>query len=307
MAWGQVGKGRDDVETCDVIHEDAADEGDEKSHDSEEDELRQPTCLPITGPPMAPSDAPPQDAYEYLRQVQYERMRCPQTVEVEVEERAPRRQKKTRGGRRSNIPERLSCGEEDARHSPEWLVDAPAAFKLLRQRFASMRLAQRGEERGSVEGPPPLHTKVDTWRTRIAKGERPSAKLLPTQDFCSSNNLLTAAVDAFIAAHVKAEAEQGGDEEAQGDENENNESRNVAEARNCLDSDTFRTNTSEWMFAALSFAQEPIVEDISCEMQRLRRTCLQLIAAGRERGEPNSSYAPAALLHTIVTEVFGQH
>ena len=35
-------------------------------------------CLPVSGAPMPPSEGPPKDADEYLRQVQWERLHCPQ-------------------------------------------------------------------------------------------------------------------------------------------------------------------------------------------------------------------------------------
>eukprot|EP00971_Amphidinium_carterae_P081726 1616939-Amphidinium_carterae.1 len=47
----------------------AAHRAGESDEDAElDDELMQAACLPVSGPPLPPSSAPPQDADEYLRQ-----------------------------------------------------------------------------------------------------------------------------------------------------------------------------------------------------------------------------------------------
>jgi len=56
---------------------------------NEEEELEREFCksaLPVSGPPLPPSDEPPLDADEYLRRVQYERMQCAVTVSKDIEQ-----------------------------------------------------------------------------------------------------------------------------------------------------------------------------------------------------------------------------
>lgn len=44
------------------------------------------SALPVSGPPLPPSDVPPATADEYLRMVQYEALHCAQVVEHDVEQ-----------------------------------------------------------------------------------------------------------------------------------------------------------------------------------------------------------------------------
>ena len=42
-------------------------------------QILQEACLPVSGAPLPPGE-PPKDADEYLRQVQWERLHCPQAT-----------------------------------------------------------------------------------------------------------------------------------------------------------------------------------------------------------------------------------
>merc|ERR1712080_612012 len=67
---------------------------------------------------------------------------------------------------------------------------------------------------------------------------------------------------------------------------------------------------AEWMFAVLTFTEEPLVDDIQYNLQRLRRACQKAIVAAHSRKEAGNgefdgkAHAQATLLLTIVREYF---
>merc|ERR1712039_697004 len=68
---------------------------------------------------------------------------------------------------------------------------------------------------------------------------------------------------------------------------------------------------TEWIFAALSFLELPLMDDIQFQLQQLRRTCLKLLAAARGSApegiaSSDAALARVSLLLVIVTQVFGQ-
>mmetsp|Transcript_26489 Transcript_26489/g.61793 ORF Transcript_26489/g.61793 Transcript_26489/m.61793 type:complete len:306 (-) Transcript_26489:169-1086(-) len=252
-----------------------------------EDELMQTACLPVSGAPLPPSDEPPQDADEYLRRVQWERMHCPEIVDVEVEERPLRRRK----GRKSQQQQQSGADDEDqegsnavswwaqfmvpelpdaTRPSQAWQNDVTAAFRTIRSRCEALR----EEAARSASAPSALvGLSAEAWRSRFEQ-ERPTAKLLSAQDLIAMHRLLIEAVDVIVDG-----SESGSDP--------------VFGRGSCL---------AEWAYAALAFVEEPLMDDMQYNLQRLRRVCHKCLL----NGTTPSDKAAAALLYTIVSQVFGQ-
>merc|ERR1712014_236047 len=73
---------------------------------------------------------------------------------------------------------------------------------------------------------------------------------------------------------------------------------------------------AEWAFAALLFVEEPLMDEIQYQLQRLRRACQKVLASAgvpqrdhavdAELSASQGARAGAALLLTIVQDVFGQ-
>merc|ERR1711964_566928 len=104
-----------------------------------EDDARELICrsaLPVSGPPLPPSDEPPADADEYLRRVQYEALHCSQTVDAgEIEE-------VDLGGDEEYATHELvsRCNQLDSQGSPgifpvsdEWRASIIVWFKQTRE------------------------------------------------------------------------------------------------------------------------------------------------------------------------------
>lgn len=241
-------------------------------------------CLPVSGKPLPPSEGPPKDADEYLRQVQWERMHCPEVVEADVEEQPPRRRKRRGlvgrdGGLVAQFGVELPPG---ARPQREWVEDVVAAFLDLRRVCEERRAEAEGEQRLTF----------DAWRETCSAG-RPTSDLLVAQDFVSLNQLFVVAVEMLVEAAAAAKAGPGA----------------VGGAF-----DIHGGLVAEWAYASLMYVGEPLVDDIMYQLQRLRRACLDVLAAAHahasgepERAAPSSaSLGKAALLLTVVEEVFGQ-
>eukprot|EP00747_Dinoflagellata_sp_TGD_P193749 gnl/TRDRNA2_/TRDRNA2_60307_c0_seq1.p1 gnl/TRDRNA2_/TRDRNA2_60307_c0~~gnl/TRDRNA2_/TRDRNA2_60307_c0_seq1.p1 ORF type:complete len:314 (+),score=77.68 gnl/TRDRNA2_/TRDRNA2_60307_c0_seq1:42-983(+) len=257
-------------------------------------EILQKACLPVSGAPLPPSDEPPQDADEYLRRVQWERMHIPETVDVDVVEK-PRRKKRTPvSGKEGGCLYGAFVPEpeipEAARHRPEWAADATAAFRSLRKRSLDLReAAHAGAWAPAASEPSSLS--YDDWRERIAlPGTSPSTALLAAQDVISINRLIIVVVDAIVEACEQGDA-----------------------APSHIVPFGAGPSLSEWAFAALALVEEPLVDDVQYNMQRLRRSCQKWISANHEQqtnnggGNPDGgAHAQATLILLIVTEVFGQ-
>merc|ERR1712232_76639 len=201
----------------------------------------------------------------------------------------------------------------DVQHNPAWVEDVVAAFRALRARGG--RLKGHAADGHAVKAAlQPLHTRGATWRARVASRDQarpPAAQLLAAQDFLSANSLVCATVDAFILAYSDSKCSNAGCEEQHASDGEqDNEDREEPESLiadgACVDDVAWRSRCAEWVFASLVFAQEPIVDEVQYQLQKLRRTCSQALTDGVSRGDSTSSRAPVALLHVIVTEVFGQ-
>lgn len=256
--------------------EDEEEECEEAEDDSDSDsdcDERQPVCLPTLGDPLPPSEEPPKDADEYLRRVQWERMHCQEVVDVEVEERV--RQRKPRETAPGSLLLDFGLLSEDVGHCKEWAVDVVVAFRSLRARCAAARRA--AEAAAALES-----LDRDAWRGRLRRPEGPSVELLASQDVLSHHRLLVVAVDALIRAREEGQSAFA-----------------VATPR-----------SAEWAFAALAFVEEPLVDDMQYNLQRLRRVCQKAIVASRVEGDEGgistASRAQASLLLVIATDVFGQ-
>jgi len=242
-------------------------------------------CLPVSGAPMPPSAEPPKDADEYLRQVQWERMHCPEIMDADVEERPRRRKKPGLVGRDGNLLASFGIIElpEECKPRQQWTQDAADSFRALRAQCQDMRCEADGHQRLTF----------DVWRERCAKG-RPSSQFLATQDFTSINHLVVVLVELFATA------------------------QEVAETPAVDVEDPFTSEDglmAEWAFAVLLFVEEPLFDDIQYQLQRLRRACQKALmsppdasksGAGAEGASPSDGRARAALLLTIVQEVFNQ-
>merc|ERR1740129_943734 len=163
----------------------------------------------------------------------------------------------------------------------------------------------------------------------------PSSALLVTQGVLSVRRLLSAAVDALEdvpgeehdAVPTNDDAEAGArddvDASSDGGAADCGEGRATVSRRRaggaCV---------AQWLFASLAFVEEPLVDTVQYDLQRLRRACRKSIVAaarrgeeeggggggrghrggekGGEKGHPLLDRATASLLLVLVMEVFGQ-
>ncbi|CAE7232462.1 Gemin2 [Symbiodinium sp. CCMP2592] len=262
-------------------------------------QILQEACLPVSGAPMPPSEGPPKDADEYLRQVQWERLHCPEVVDVDVKERKSKRKvdgplsgKDGSGGllalfQAPDVPARF-------RHAEAWASDVAASFRHLR---GLCELKRKSGKR-------PQSLSYEEWRRHVAK-DRPDSQLLAAQDFVGINHLVVVAIDKFEKdlESFQCASPESDDGFLSGFQGEGVDS------------------VSEWIFAALAFVEEPLVDDIQYQLQRLRRVCCRFAAAvegtAAKAGsdvEPGAAEATCAFLHprvalllVLVVEVFGQH
>merc|ERR1719453_842823 len=133
------------------------DEEDDADSDIDNDMLQE-ACLPVLGEPLPPSDEPPEDANEYLRRVQWERMHCPQVVTADVQEKPTGTRKKGVANRNAGI---LPCFVEaevlpELQYSAEWSEDVCAFFRTLRGHCE----ARRGE---GAAGRKPKGPSYEAW------------------------------------------------------------------------------------------------------------------------------------------------
>ncbi|CAJ1336404.1 unnamed protein product [Effrenium voratum] len=244
-------------------------EVDEEKADRDQ-QILQEACLPVSGAPLPPSEAPPKDADEYLRQVQWERLHCPQVMDVEVKERKSRKKvggpltgRDGQGGllalfQAPEVPENF--------YNEVWAQDAAAAFRVLRSHCHSRADAKS--------------LSYEEWRRHVSR-DRPDFELLSLQDFVGINHLVVVAVDQ-LEDFESAKSEASLDAEG-------------------LDS------TIEWAFASLAFVETPLVDDIQYQLQRLRRVCCRLASLIKAEGAESPGLRPRiALILVIVGEVFGQ-
>mmetsp|Transcript_60165 Transcript_60165/g.130483 ORF Transcript_60165/g.130483 Transcript_60165/m.130483 type:complete len:282 (-) Transcript_60165:30-875(-) len=244
---------------------------DDESDEEVADDLLQQACLPVSGAPLPPGDEPAKDADEYLRRVQWERLHCAQVVDAEVEEQPRPRKRRPVFGTKGSLLK--GFGEEipeALQPKREWAEDVAGAFRDLRTRCDELRRGYPGETQNIT---------FEAWRQKLK--EQPRTELLAAQDFLSINQLVVVAVEAFIQ---KQESAASGQPEG--------ESGTLA----------------EWVFAALAFVEEPLMDDIQYQLQRLRRGCVTAINAEKDIQEssPTSRRAEASLLMALAGEVFGQ-
>ncbi|CAE7744096.1 Gemin2, partial [Symbiodinium pilosum] len=178
------------------------------------------------------------------------------------------------------------------RHSEAFASDASASFRHLRGQCQPRKKGARGTQSLTYE----------EWRQRVAS-DRPDSQLLAAQDFVGINHLVVVAIDKFEAdfetfRKAQETAAEGSEFQSKG-----------------IDS------VSEWIFAVLAFVEEPLVDDIQYQLQRLRRICCRFAAvaetaASKAQGDGEQDAAAVAsaflrprlaLLLLIVADVFGQH
>lgn len=285
-----------------------ADELDEAELDRDQDMLQQ-ACLPVSGAPLPPSDEPPKDADEYLRQVQWERMHVPDVMDVEVVEKPPRRRRRQGADRTTSLLAQFDAPEvpQELSFCSEWADDVAEAFQQMRSRCK--------ETRRLSTTPAAAHLAADAWRELCAQ-ERPSTALLAVQDFVSINHLIVSVVGAILEIH---ESVEGGDAASAGADAAGPLGGQELELPERAQMLTERLELlAEWAFAALAFVDVPLVDEIQYQLQRLRRACQKLILAeqggaapsgdGHGVGAPPCSpfRARANLLLVVVTRVFGQ-
>mmetsp|Transcript_114561 Transcript_114561/g.334968 ORF Transcript_114561/g.334968 Transcript_114561/m.334968 type:complete len:329 (-) Transcript_114561:117-1103(-) len=272
-------------------------EVDERELDRDQDMLQQ-ACLPVSGSPLPPSDEPPKDADEYLRQVQWERMHVPEVVDVEVAEK-PRRRRKRQGDKHRSLLAQFDVPEvpEELGHCPEWAEDVAEAFRELRERCKEAR-------RLAAARAPQEHLEGEAWPEHFG-GSRPSTATLAAQDFLSINHLVVAVVDAIVEVHNSFE--------------DGSAALASSDGASPFEVHSERLNhLAEWAFAALSYVDLPLFDEMQYQFQRLRRTCQKLILAEQSGSAPGGDghscdvppigafRANANLLLAIVTKVFGQ-
>lgn len=279
-----------------------ADEDEEEATAARDQGLLQSVCLPISGKPLQPSGKIPETADEYLRQVQWERLHCAGLVDVEVEERPSRRQKRRPQGALFGHFQPADEISEDLRPSATWVEDTSRAFRSLRICCGEAREAAAAAPR-----PAEIVTRfsLSDWKQRC-DSSRPSTELLAVQDFVSIKRLVTASVEGILSLHEALGTSAKSETENPKEEEPNDAAVDIGK----LDIAT------EWMFAAMAFLEEPLIDDIQYELQRLRRSCQSTIASTQRRAaaeDPGDANAAsrlyqerASLLLVIVTDVFGQ-
>lgn len=241
--------------------------------------LLQDKCLPVSGAPMPPSASIPESADEYLRQVQWERMHCAGLVDVEVKEKKKPR-KKQRGSLFGNfqpadeLPEAL-------RPRPDWAEDTARAFRAMRAQCDVARLA-------AASAKEPSRLSLAEWRRRYK--DPPSTELLAAQDFVSIKRIMVISVQAMVSLHKALVGEA------------------ISEGEDEVKLDIPRLDlAASWAFSAMAFIEEPLIDDIQYEMQRLRRSCQKVLAAHDGASEMHvCARDRARLLLVIIMEVFGQ-
>lgn len=271
-------------------------------------QLLQETCLPVSGPPMCPDEGAPKDADEYLRQVQWERMHCPEVVDVEVADMPAKRNRRRQGdGLLARLEQSSAFEEESCRCSPEWAEDVATAFHALRSSCDAARMAAVEQGLGT-----PGKSTIAAWRERCAAG-RPSSDTLARFDFIGLNRLITVSVEALVEFQEEAASMQAGGQAqtAETPEVHTDEVPSLPEqqapAAAALDLERLDALT-EWVFAALAYVELPLLEEVQFQMQRLRRTCHRLAALAKTMpgGDESVGAVRANLLLVVVTRVFGQ-
>lgn len=277
----------EELDDEDGFNEEFDDSSDEEAAN---DELVQSVALPVTGGPLPPSDEPPKDADEYLRQVQWERMHLAETVDADVVEKPPRRRKQQNN--RTSLLTKFEVPEvpEHLRHCPEWAEDVVAAFLDLRARCEE---AREEADEASDEA-----LTAESWRERL-RG-RPSTALLAAQDVVSLHLLLVTVVDSVLEVQ-EANRAAAADEVAVADDS--------ASTASPFGSHSF---LAEWAFAVLAFVEEPLVDDVQYNLQRLRRACQKAILSAHTQAAAGGgafdmcAHSQATLLLVVITEHFGQ-
>eukprot|EP00441_Pelagodinium_beii_P036956 CAMPEP_0197635528 /NCGR_PEP_ID=MMETSP1338-20131121/11322_1 /TAXON_ID=43686 ORGANISM="Pelagodinium beii, Strain RCC1491" /NCGR_SAMPLE_ID=MMETSP1338 /ASSEMBLY_ACC=CAM_ASM_000754 /LENGTH=322 /DNA_ID=CAMNT_0043207603 /DNA_START=45 /DNA_END=1013 /DNA_ORIENTATION=- len=288
--------GGDFDEEYTAVDEEYVVEDDERKADIEQ-QILQEACLPVSGAPMPPSEGPPQDADEYLRQVQWERLQCPEIVDVEVKERTSRRRQKNGGplsgreGASGGLLALFSAPEvpQELQYSGAFAEDAANAFRILRAECLRARQAKPEDQAKQLS--------YEEWR-RVAR-DKPSLELLAVQDFVSVNHLVVVSVDKLEAYQESLRS---------GKEPHDEEEEKLQATNQGLDS------AAEWTYAALAFVEEPLVDDIQYQLQRLRRVCQRLLASlhegvsGAEPGGLDMDFVRPriCLLLALVAKNFGQ-
>jgi len=273
------------------------DDGDDFNSSDEDvhDELVLPIALPVMGGPLPPSDEPPKDADEYLRRVQWERMHLSETVDApDVVEKPSRRRKQND---KVSLLTQFDAPEvpEERRHCTVWAEDVLAAFRDLRGKCMEAREACADEEDGNS-------LSASTWRENECQ-HRPSTSALAALDLVTLHDLLAAVIDGIVEGQESFCSCAGS---------------NDADMQSADTSDTvsgpFGSGhfLAEWAFAVLAFVEEPLVDDIQFNLQRLRRACQKCVVNAHKladagvREYDSVAHTQATLLLVIVTEHFGQ-
>ncbi|CAE8636078.1 unnamed protein product [Polarella glacialis] len=298
------------------------DEEDEEKADREQ-QILQEACLSVSGPPLPPSAEPPKDADEYLRQVQWERLHCPETVSVEIEESTLRKNKKRagggpltgRGGGGGGLLALFIAPEvpEELRHNEDWADDVAEAFRAMRS------LCGKAKEAAMSGNPSQLN--YEEWRRHVDR-DRPSFELLAAQDHVSVNHLVVVSVDrlqAVFDGFAAQSAEPGGGYATAGPTDDVKEDPQQPSSAG-LDPERLDAIV-EWGYASLAFVEEPLVDEMQHQLQRLRRACQRLLVLMHERGgtemlsdgafgmspqELGAVRTRICLLLVLVVNVFGQ-
>lgn len=266
-------------------------------------QLLQDACLPVSGPPMPPSDIAPKDADEYLRQVQWERINLPEVVDVDVTDLPAQKNRRKRqgGGLLQRIEDHAEFEDDDRHCSEEWAADAAKAFRALREHCEVARVAK---------AQCPVKATMAKWRERCAAG-RPSTDLLAAHDFLSINRLVTVAVESFVQFQEESKGSQTVEPaevpEVPSEEVPATAALGAEAAPVAIDLERLDALT-EWMFVALAFLEVPLQDEIQFQLQRLRRSCHRLLAQVEALPAAASSAGGcrAKLLLVVVTRVFGQ-
>lgn len=302
-AKGGGGFQAQEVESEDVFEglEEAEDFAEEDDFDSDElalhDELVLPVALPVMGGPLPPSDEPPKDADEYLRRVQWERMHLSEVVDVDVVEK-PVPRKRERNNKKCSMLTQFDAPEvpENRRYSSAWAEDVLAAFRDLRARCAEAREACEDEQEGDEEDENTLNAR--SWR-ESGREHRPSTAALAALDLVSIHDLLAAVIDSIIE----------GQEHFCGSKDAETQPADTNVAKAPFGLGAF---LAEWAFAVMAFVEEPLVDDIQFNLQRLRRACQKFIVSAHTLAESGArqfdsvAHTQASLLLVIVREHFGQ-